>query len=198
VKQLIAAHGGSVEVRSGGAGKGSVFIVRLPVLQSASNERDGTAASMRARRAKPLSRHKIVVADDVEESADLLARILQSLGQDVVVAHDGKSAIESADTCDCELAIIDIAMPGMDGYEVARRLRARPRTRSMLLVALTGFCREHDRQRAFEAGFNYHLAKPATLEELEQLLRTAFLPDASLAPVRNHIREATLYQQEVS
>ena len=102
--------------------------------------------------------------------------ILRGIGQEVAVANDGPSAIEEVGHFKPEVVFLDIAMPGMDGYEVARRLRAEQKSERLLLVALTGYGQEEDRRRAIEAGFNRHMVKPANLEELMQLLIT--LPHA--------------------
>ena len=114
--------------------------------------------------------HKIVVVDDVHDSASMLAEILRELGQDVTVATDGATAIESVMTEHPQIVFLDIAMPDMSGYEVAERLRSLPETESVVLIALTGYSRPEDRQRAIEAGFNHHLPKPANFEAVEQLL----------------------------
>jgi signal transduction histidine kinase/CheY-like chemotaxis protein len=177
VKQLIELHGGTVEALSAGPEKGSEFVVKLPVVagpapplaNGAANGRAGQPARLLA---AGLPRHKIVVADDVVESAATLAKLLEACGQEVAVAHDGASAIETINAVHSDLAIVDIGMPGMDGYEVARRLRAAPATRSIVLVALTGYGQEHDRARALAAGFNYHLTKPINVEQLQPLLET--------------------------
>ncbi|MCI0492893.1 MAG: response regulator [Planctomycetes bacterium] len=147
-------------------------------LERASSSLDQLAKLLRQQRDKraarlacKLRRHKIVVADDVAETATLLAKILDALGQDVVVAHDGASTIEAVHAAHCDIAIIDIAMPGMDGYEVARRLRADSATKPVVLIALTGYDQQNDRACAFKAGFSFFLSKPTNVEELENLLQ---------------------------
>ncbi|HTU23836.1 MAG TPA: ATP-binding protein, partial [Pirellulales bacterium] len=174
VKQLIELHGGTVEAHSEGAERGSEFTVTLPIVPPPSVSVDGTPSAVQARAAAlrqlGLPRHKIVVADDVVESAATLAKLLEAMGQEVSVAHDGLATIERINALHSDLAIVDIGMPGIDGYEVARRLRAEPATSSMTLVALTGYGQEHDRAAAMAAGFNYHFTKPINLDQLQPLL----------------------------
>ncbi len=147
VKQLILLHGGTVEQRSGGPGKGSEFIVSLPTVAPVDAQTDGAAVSFASggQPAAVFPPHRVIVADDVVASATTLGQLLQALGQDVIVAHDGPATIRAASVQHADLAIIDIGMPGMDGYEVARRLRANPATQHMLLVALTGYGQDEDR-----------------------------------------------------
>jgi signal transduction histidine kinase len=171
VKQLVTLHCGTVEALSEGVGWGSEFVVTLPECSATDGRRESQqlAASSKSR---AIARHKIVVTDDIRESAVTLAKMLETLGQDVLVAHDGLAAIDTVSAEHSDMAIVDIAMPGMDGYEVARRLRAQPNTQDMVLVALTGYGQEHDRRRALDAGFDYHLTKPANVEQLQELLQT--------------------------
>jgi CheY-like chemotaxis protein len=168
VKQLVELHGGSVEALSAGPEKGSEFAVTLPVVAAPAEPVPPNLPT--GLRAHGLPRHKIVVADDIVESAATLAKLLEAYGQDVAVAHDGASTIDTINAVHSDLAIVDIGMPGMDGYEVARRLRAAPQTRSMVLVALTGYGQQHDRARAMAAGFNYHMTKPIDVDQLQPLL----------------------------
>ena len=172
VKQLILLHGGTVEAQSAGPGKGSEFIVTLPTVAPGGAETDGAAGSFTGggQPAAVFPRHRVIVADDVVASATTLSQLLEALGQDVAVAHDGPATLRAASAQHADLAIVDIGMPGMDGYEVARRLRAQPATRHMLLVALTGYGQDEDRARAMAAGFDQHLTKPAGVKALQRLL----------------------------
>ncbi|HEX3725886.1 MAG TPA: ATP-binding protein [Pirellulales bacterium] len=169
VKQLVDLHAGSVEAISEGEGTGCEFVVKLRAAVGAGEETTGPSECQDVAE-EALSRHKIIVVDDLAESATTLAKMLRSLGQDVLVAQDGSSTVELVQSHHCDVAIVDIAMPVMDGYEVARRLRAQQDATPMVLIALTGFGQQHDRRRAFEAGFNYHLTKPTSTQELTELL----------------------------
>ena len=124
-----------------------------------------------------MPRLRILVVDDVEASAKTLAMMLKAIQQDVATANDGPAAIEYVGAQTPEMIFLDIAMPGMNGYDVARRIRELPNGRDIVLVALTGYGQQNDRRQAFEAGFNHHLVKPASLESLEHLLMS--IPSAA-------------------
>lgn len=168
VKRIVEAHGGSVEARSKGQGTGAEFVITLPLAA----DTDGAEAAPRRelRQLNNLPRHRVLVVDDTEASAQTLALMLRAIGQEVNTAFDGESAIKAARDLKPEVIFLDVAMPHMNGYEVARRLRATEDLPKPLLVALTGYGQEEDRRRAFEAGFDHHLVKPATVSALEQLL----------------------------
>lgn len=169
VKHLIDLHGGQVEARSEGPGQGSTFIVTLPISATESESTDGrTDSSMTT----SVPRLQILVVDDVQASAKTLAMMLRSIGQQVTVIHEGLRAVDWVLAHRPDLVFLDIAMPGMDGYEVARRIRRHDELKGTFLVALTGYGQEEDRRRAIEAGFNHHMTKPTSIEALEQLLRT--------------------------
>ena len=171
-KQIAEIHGGGIEARSKGTGHGSEFVVMIPLLRS-----EGDAADIREieRRSRRLPRHKIVIVDDVQDSANTLAVILRSRGQDVLVAFDGLSAIETVLNDRPQVVFVDLGMPDMDGYEVARRLRVQPELNELVLVALTGYGDADAHRRSREAGFDHHVIKTADIEELEQILLQ--LPD---------------------
>lgn len=171
VKNLIELHGGTVEARSGGPGTGSEFELRLPVGLEPSPIREVPAPAPRRPVALSPSR-RVLIVDDNEDAAIILARLLrQSYGQTVAVAHDGPSALESARGFRPEVVLLDIGLPGIDGFEVARRLRRLPEANRARIVALTGWGQERDRRRSREAGFDHHLVKPAELDEILRLLR---------------------------
>jgi CheY-like chemotaxis protein len=166
VRSIVQLHGGSVEARSAGPGLGSEFTVRLPREQA-------VAATTSAEMAAPATRlggQRILVVDDNVDSAESLSELLRCLGADVLTAHDGPAALECVRTHKPSAAVLDIGMPGMDGYEVARRVRAGPDGAALTLIALTGWGNEEDRRRSREAGIDHHLVKPVDLGVLESLL----------------------------
>ncbi|HEX6987777.1 MAG TPA: ATP-binding protein, partial [Planctomycetaceae bacterium] len=167
VKTLVELHGGSVSAESDGPGRGSTFRVTLPLAEK------GTEPAPRPAAAPPASgrlpSRRMLVVDDMRPSARTLAMMLKGIGQETQVAHDGASALAAVEEFRPDVVLLDIAMPGMDGYEVCRRIRERPGP-CPLLVALTGYGQEEDRRRAFEAGFDRHLVKPTSLDALRALL----------------------------
>jgi signal transduction histidine kinase/ActR/RegA family two-component response regulator len=180
-KKLIEVHGGSIEAKSDGAGRGSNFTITLPL---ASPQPEGAAedSPRPAAADEPVGLHKILVVDDIHSCAQTLALMLQSIGQETTVARDGSSAIETVLTHRPDVVFLDIAMPGMDGYEVARRLRAQDDLKGMTLVAVTGFGQNEDRRLAYAAGFDHHITKPATLNGLKSLLATVPVRPRSAEP----------------
>jgi two-component system CheB/CheR fusion protein len=169
VRSLVEMHNGRVSAHSAGPGLGSEFTVRLPVPVDAPIEPtpdDSPPADAIPR----LSRRRILVVDDKRSSADSLGVLLHALGQDVEMAYDGPTALEMIRDRRPDLVLLDIGLPGMDGYEVARRCRQDADTRRITLVAMTGYGKEEDRRRSREAGFNAHLVKPVDLEDLQVLL----------------------------
>lgn len=170
VRTLVELHGGNVTVSSEGLGQGSEFVVRLPLAEAPEVSAD---ASLTESATVPLPTLRILVVDDVQASARTLGMMLRALGQNAMEVFDGASAIALATETPFDVIFLDIAMPGMDGLEVARRLRAIPELNSVTLVALTGFGQEEDRARSLEAGFNHHLIKPTSLDVLKEILQRA-------------------------
>jgi len=164
-RRLAEMHGGAIDARSEGPGKGSEFSVRIPL---AADQQPRPAAEDRA--AASLPQKRILVVDDNRDAADSLSLILKFLGSDVRVARDGPQALEEFHAYDPAVVLLDIGMPGMDGYEVARRIRSSFPERRPTLVALTGWGQDADRRRAREAGFDHHLIKPAEIGALQLLL----------------------------
>jgi signal transduction histidine kinase/ActR/RegA family two-component response regulator len=165
-KQLIELHGGSISVHSEGVGEGSQFTVRLPRGRvSAARPAPPPAIS------EPIPKHRVLIADDNVDFAASLLAILESLGQQVTVVHDGFAALEAAGRLMPEYIFLDIGMPGMNGYEVAQRLRRQPATCDAVIVAITGWGQDKDRERARDAGFDQHLVKPVDIDNLVNLLR---------------------------
>ena len=163
VKTLVEMHGGTITAHSDGPGTGQR--VRRPAARPRRPRRpSGRAGAGSARGTEAaLPRRRILVVDDNVDAAKSLARLLTRLyGQEVRVAHDGPAALAAAGEFRPEVVLLDIGLPGMDGYEVARRLRERPEFEETLLVALTGWGQEADRERSRAAGFDHHLVKPAT------------------------------------
>jgi CheY-like chemotaxis protein len=119
---------------------------------------------------QPSVRRRVLVADDNEDSAETMAMLLEALGHEVKIAHDGLQAVEQTEAFRPEVVLLDIGMPRVDGYEAARRIRAQAWGRSIVLVALTGWGQDEDRRRSEEAGFDRHLIKPVDIEALQQVL----------------------------
>ncbi len=166
VRSLVQAHGGSVEAHSAGLGAGSEFIVRLPLAHARSAEQ--APQSPAAHDALPARR--VLVVDDNRDAADSLGMLLELLGSEVRVAHEGTAALQALAAFRPEVVFLDIGMPDMDGYEVARRMRAEPAGRDATLVAVTGWGQEADRRRVREGGFDRHLIKPVAVDDLAQVL----------------------------
>jgi len=158
-RSLAELHGGSLEARSQGRGQGAVFVLRLPLAAAA--EQQTTPSPLPS-----LGRQRVLVVDDNVDAASTLGALLTSLGQEVRVVHDGKAALDAAPAFRPQHVLLDISMPGLDGYETARRLRALPDLPPFRIVALTGWGQEVDRTRSREAGFDRHLVKPVDSEEL--------------------------------
>ncbi len=166
VRSLAQLHGGTVSVHSEGPGHGSEFVVRLPIMSAASPPAQTRQLCLPSARA--LLGRRILVVDDNVDAAESLAMILRVPGHVVQTAYDGPQALEAADHFGPEVVLLDIGLPRLNGYEVARRLRGRfPR---MLLVAVTGYGQEEDRRRAWDAGFDHHLTKPVEPGFLDPLL----------------------------
>jgi CheY-like chemotaxis protein/two-component sensor histidine kinase len=169
VKNLVAMHKGSVRVESAGLGKGSEFIVRLP-LSSLKPGEPSADRNGEKQQTPPPSRHRLLVVDGNKDAADSLAMLLRLQGHEVRVAHDGPAALELAAGYRPQMVFLDIGMPGMDGYEVARRLRSLPGLAGIKVAALTGWGQSEDRRRSKEAGFDYHFVKPVDPTTLQSLV----------------------------
>lgn len=165
VRRLTEMHGGSVEAASEGVGKGSCFSVRLPL-----NIRQVAVPKMRGREHFSIESLGVLIVDDNRDAAESLAMLLRTAGAEVQVAHDGPTALAEFERSEPHVVLLDIGMPGMDGCEVARRLREISRPDRVVLVALTGWGQDEDRRRVREAGFDHHLVKPVDLASLQSLL----------------------------
>jgi CheY-like chemotaxis protein len=166
VKSLVELHGGTVTVHSAGAGMGSEFVVRLPLIPITEQMTGGEPG--RTRPAAPSRR--VLVVDDHADAADSLAMLLRMEGHEVRVARSGPAAVREVRADRPEVILLDLGMPGMDGFEVARQLRQSPGLTDICLVALTGWGQEEDRRRTREAGFDDHFVKPVDPDDLRALL----------------------------
>jgi PAS domain S-box-containing protein len=169
VRSLVELHDGTVAARSEGPGAGSEFIVRLPVAVDQPRS-TSQPSSTEATRAAPSRR--VLVVDDNVDSAATLGTLLRYLGADVHVVNDGAAALTAMERYRPDVVLLDIGMPGMDGFEVARRIRQRSEWNDVTLIALTGWGQEDDRRRTRQAGFDHHLVKPADMASLQSLLVT--------------------------
>jgi len=169
---LVELHGGTISAHSDGPGRGSTFSVRLPL---ALGRPDAAAVSAPTPRRTPPRR--VLIVDDLRDNADTLAMMLRAAGHEVHVTYDGASAVAAAARLRPEVALLDIGMPGVNGYEACRRIREQPWGRDVLLIAQTGWGQASDREKAVEAGFDRHLLKPVDcatlLDLLDELPRTA-------------------------
>ena len=170
VRSLVAMHGGRVEARSEGLGSGSEFVVELPVLAGAWRVRP----SDESKTVKKLPRRRILVVDDNCDAAESLGELLSLLGATVCVVHSGREALDTLDSFAPDSVLLDIGMPDMDGYEVARKIRSTAHHGDVLLIALTGWGQEHDQRRSLGAGFDHHVVKPPDIDKLRDLLTTGW------------------------
>jgi CheY-like chemotaxis protein len=172
VRNLVEMHGGTVDVRSAGPGQGSEFIVRLPLFEASSGALADEQRST-AQTAAPLSGRRILVVDDNRDAADSLCMLLTAQGAEASVAYDGRSALAALEPTRPHTVILDIGMPGMDGYELARHIRQQAQFSAIQIIALTGWGHETDRVHSRSSGIDFHLTKPVDLKALEDLLASA-------------------------
>ena len=170
VRSLVVMHGGTVEARSRGPSAGSEFVVVLPMVA------EQTTAPVEPTQQTAFPPRRILIIDDNRDAADMLGELLSALGATVSVAYGGDAGLRSLASFDAEAVLLDIGMPEIDGYEVARRIRANPAYRDLLLVALTGWGQEHDHARSHAAGFDHHIVKPPDIERLRQVLSSIERP----------------------
>lgn len=167
VKTLVQLHGGTVTARSDGVGQGSTFEIVLPVLAQSQQITSG-ASNITRSTATPKAK-KILIVDDNSDAADTLAQLLTMTGHSVQAVYTGKQAIDTAAEFQPDIIFLDIGLPDLSGYEVAAQLRALPHGHKYMLIALTGYGQEQDRQEAFASGFDEHFAKPVDFEKLSSL-----------------------------
>jgi two-component system CheB/CheR fusion protein len=169
VRRLIELHGGAIAAFSEGVGKGSTFEIRLPAVDNGAAPRPRVLPASD----RPIGPLRVLIVEDDRDTARSLAMLLRLKGCEVQATANGTEALEAAQIEPPDVVLLDIGLPGMDGYEVARELRARPELKKTLLVALTGFGQEEDRHRSRAEGFAFHLVKPVDPDILHQLLRNA-------------------------
>jgi signal transduction histidine kinase/CheY-like chemotaxis protein len=169
VRKLVELHGGTVDAFSAGSGQGSEFVVRLPALDGQGVLADG-GSTREGHSAGPFPSHRVLVVDDNLDAADSLALMLELAGQEVRTAYNGPSALAVAQEFRPQVFVLDLGMPGMDGYALARQLRAQPEFREAILIALSGWGQEEDKRRSRDGGFDHHLIKPADPQTLTRLL----------------------------
>jgi PAS domain S-box-containing protein len=174
VKRIVAMHGGTVTASSGGAGQGSEFTFTIPLAMSSAASSAGPAAVSTAR---ARGTQKILVVDDNEDAANSLAALLQMSGHQVLVAHDGPQALRLATADPPDLALLDLGLPTMDGYELARRVRGTPALAHTRLIAMTGYGQDSDRRAASGAGFEAHLVKPVEFRDLMRAIEGSVAPE---------------------
>jgi CheY-like chemotaxis protein/two-component sensor histidine kinase len=167
VKSLVTAHGGNVKATSPGLGKGSTFTVSLPRWHEAPQEKPGKLAQGISHSRTPL---QILVVDDNVDAATSLAMCLETMGHEVAIEHHASSAVQRARQSRPQVCLLDIGMPDVDGYELARQLTAQNETANTLLIAITGYGQERDKQLALEAGFHHHFVKPVDINKLMGVL----------------------------
>jgi PAS domain S-box-containing protein len=167
VKRLVEMHGGSIEARSEGLGKGAEFTVRLPVVVGASGPQ---AASGKDEPVAPKSSLRILIVDDNRDGADSLGMMLRIMGNDTRTAYDGQQGVDVAGEFRPDVMLLDIGLPKLNGYEACRRIREQPWGKGVVLIAVTGWGQEEDRRRSHEAGFDHHMVKPVDPQDLMKLL----------------------------
>jgi two-component system CheB/CheR fusion protein len=170
VRSLVQMHGGRIEAHSDGPGHGSEFVLYLPLAERGSGGRDARSGALRSEEPRDRGPRKILVVDDNEDQAQSLSRLLRMLGHEVHLAFDGASALKEAADFVPDVALLDLGLPGINGYEVARCIRSEPRLRHVVLVAQTGWGQSDDRSRSAAAGFDHHLVKPVDFERLRRIL----------------------------
>lgn len=168
VKGLVNLHGGSIEALSEGTGHGSEFVVTIPCRASSTTRPTPLSPKLEPKTAAVC--RKILVADDNQDAANTLAMLLRLAGHEVRTAHGGEAALTLASTFAPEIALLDIGMPDLNGYEVAKRLRLTDCGAALRLIALTGWGQDEDKRRAQDAGFDHHLTKPVDPQRLDALL----------------------------
>jgi PAS domain S-box-containing protein len=183
VKQLVLMHEGSIDVRSAGAGRGSEFVVCLPILEA----RPSKGAAETAITTRPRKLNRILVVDDNRDAAEALAMLLELSGSETHLAHDGTEALDAVEQSRPDVVLLDIGLPNMSGLDVCRRIRSEPWGEDIVLIALTGWGQADDRRKSEEAGFDGHLVKPVDHAAVEELLRKIAMKRTEEPPDREAI-----------
>jgi PAS domain S-box-containing protein len=170
VKRIVEMHDGEISVVSAGEGQGSEFVIRLPLAKSPQPADGNTSGSENVEAIPSL---RVLVVDDNREAADTLAAVLARMGHEVRLAHDGEQAVRAAEEFHPQVVFMDLGMPRLSGYEAAEQIRNRPWGKAIVLAALTGWGQEEDRRRTTNAGFDFHLIKPAEPDAVRRILQTA-------------------------
>jgi CheY-like chemotaxis protein len=189
VKGLVELHGGTVSAASEGPGRGSRFVVDLPVAEGSTPCERRPVAPAPGPGSEAVQAQRVLLADDNRDAADMLSTLLRLAGHEVLTAYDGPSALELVLRHRPEVVVLDIGMPGLNGYEVARQVRARAGARQPLLVAATGWGQQEDRRKATAAGFDAHLTKPFDPRALTELMAAhaaAAAPLSASSPAGSH------------
>ena len=177
VKRLVELHGGRVEAKSEGLEKGSEFVIHLPVLEEPSAGEPARAPCGPAPKIN-VEELRVLVVDDNRAAADMLGTLFRLKGNPVKLAHDGEEALRAAEQFLPDVVLLDLGMPKLNGYDVCRAILEQPWGQKMIIIALTGWGRDEDRQRTSETGFDYHLVKPVRplnlLEVIAELAKTKF------------------------
>ncbi len=168
VRSLVEMHGGTVSAESEGMGRGSEFVVRLPALADHTNESE----VQKTRTPAVAASRRLLIVDDNVDSAESMAELLALVGHEVRIAHDGPAALREAEAHKPDVILLDIGLPRMNGYEVVRRIREDLDLQNATLIAMTGYGQDEDRRKTHEAGFDHHLVKPVSLEQVSRILQS--------------------------
>jgi two-component system CheB/CheR fusion protein len=169
VRRIVELHGGTVQVKSAGRGEGTEFVMRLPALPAVAGDMAVTPPQVKRR---PRAAHptRVLMVEDNPDAAESLVLILELLGHHVRVVADGRAGLEAARANVPDIMLVDIGLPGLNGYELAQAIRRDPALKHVVLVALTGYGRPEDKADAVAAGFDYHFVKPVDLDALGDLV----------------------------
>jgi CheY-like chemotaxis protein len=173
VEKLVRLHEGSVSAYSAGPGTGSEFTIKLPAMPKGAKAVSAQHTPAAAAKEPPRKLCRVLVVDDNEDSAESLGMLLRIMGHEVKTANDGEGAIGVAEKFKPDVAILDIGLPKLNGYDLAKQIRAQRWAKDVVLVALTGWGQEEHRRRSAESGFNHHLTKPVEFDVLQQILASA-------------------------
>ena len=181
VKRIVELHDGSIEIRSEGVGRGSEFVVTFPALPASAAVPRASAPARLAGGSRPL---RILLVEDNPDAAESFTMLLELGGHEVRAATEASEALRVVDDFAPDIAFVDVGLPGIDGYELATRLRAHPSCHQSVLVALTGYARDEDKRRASEVGFDHHMTKPVDFDAVDRVLANVSAPGGGAADQR--------------